>query len=194
MLNIPDIRREPHKYKQQLLLACHVTELLSPLKLVPVLVGGATVEFYTLGSYQTADIDMVLPGGDLEMIRETMEKAGFKRESDNRHWYHPDLPIPIEFPPSPVQIGDLFIENINQIYVEGHRLHILRLEDIVLDRVVAAQEWKSEEMGLQAEAIMLVNYSKMDWSYLHKAAHQTKALETLQRLQGSVKKTIESLK
>ena len=96
-LSISSIKQVSEKYKQQLLLACYISELLAPLELLPVLVGGATVEFYTFGNYQTADIEL-----------------------------------------------------------------------------------------------MLANYKKIDWSYLHKAANKTQILNTLQKLQGAVKKRIDA--
>ena len=53
---------------------------------------------------------------------------------DYRHWSHPQIPFPVEFPPGPLQIGHLVVAEVNEIEIEGTKLKILKVEDILLDR------------------------------------------------------------
>jgi hypothetical protein len=63
---------------------------------VPVLVGGAAVELFTVGAYTTGDIDLV--GAVTSSVRAALEVAGFERHG--RHWIHEQAQVFIEFPGS----------------------------------------------------------------------------------------------
>ena len=74
-----------------------ITPLLDELGADPaVIVGGQAVEFYTSGSYKTADLDLVMTRDDL--ARELFDRLGFVR--NGRFHYVPELDIPIEIPSS----------------------------------------------------------------------------------------------
>jgi hypothetical protein len=64
-----------------------ITEALAQHNLVPVLVGGGAVEFYTGGGYATKDVDVVLPSSPV--LAAVMIDLGFTRAG--RHWYRDDL-------------------------------------------------------------------------------------------------------
>lgn len=64
-----------------------LTRQVKPYGLEPIVVGGHALEFYTLGDYATADIDLVCP--ERAIVGQILEQAGFHREG--RHWYRPDL-------------------------------------------------------------------------------------------------------
>ena len=59
-----------------------ITKALEPLGIIPVVVGGAAVEFYTLGQYATMDIDFV--GIIDDEMKEVMAEFGR---------YHKQYPI-----------------------------------------------------------------------------------------------------
>ncbi|HCU23897.1 MAG TPA: hypothetical protein DF383_02680, partial [Deltaproteobacteria bacterium] len=78
-------------------------------------VGGAAVQYYTQGEYNTCDLDAVLCGDTKEIIEEIMGSLGFKRTSMYRHFEHSLFDFIVEFPPSPVEIGNRHIEKLAEI-------------------------------------------------------------------------------
>jgi predicted nucleotidyltransferase len=176
------------KARRQIHFAAIVAEGLRRAGLQATLVGGAAVEFYTFGSYTTGDVDFVCSARG-EEIAQALEGLGFVQEEDLRHWSHPQLPIPLEFPPGPAQIGSLFARAI-QVQVEGLCLEMVALEDAILDRTIAAQEWRDAGCADQAVLMMIAHYDRIDWSLLHRRAAETGCLPTLQKLQGRAKRRL----
>ena len=107
------------KLERQLYLAAAISRGFEEQGVPAVLVGGTVVEFYTAGGYTTADIDMVLPPLERKEIETVMEELGLVRSGDYRHWSHPQIPFPVEFPPGPLQIGHLVVGELNEIEIEG---------------------------------------------------------------------------
>jgi len=62
----------------------------------PVLVGGAAVELYTLGTYTTGDV--VLVGPVTPSVVQLLKEPGFERHG--RHWLHEPAQIFVELPGS----------------------------------------------------------------------------------------------
>lgn len=56
------LRRIDNDFKRRLYFAGILTKYPGKKKIMPVIVGGHAVEFYTLGSYTTGDIDIVSGG------------------------------------------------------------------------------------------------------------------------------------
>jgi hypothetical protein len=176
------------KLQRQLFLAAAISSSFEEKGIRAVLVGGAAVEYYTGGGYTTADIDMVLPPLEKGAIEAVMKGLGFERFEDYRHWLHPDIPIPVEFPPGPVQIGHLLVQEINEIEIGKAKLGIMRVEDILLDRIVMAHEWKDRQAEVQAEMLMYAHYKEMDWSYTHQKASEIGVLKLFEKIQRKVKR------
>jgi len=175
------------KLEKQLYLAAAISGGFEERGVSAVLVGGTVVEFYTAGGYTTADVDMVLPPLERKEIETVMEELGLVRSGDYRHWSHPQIPFPVEFPPGPLQIGHLVVGELNEIEIEGTKLKILKVEDILLDRMVMAQEWDDLQAHVQAEMLMYAHYDEMDWPYIHRQASQIGLLKILQEIQKKVK-------
>jgi len=180
------------KLERQLYLAAAISAGFEEQGIPVVLVGGTVVEFYTAGGYTTADIDMILPPLEKSEIEAVMEEIGFVRSGDYRHWSHPEIPFPVEFPPGPLQIGHLAVGELNEIDIEGIKLKILKVEDILLDRLVMAQEWADLQAQVQAEMLMYAHYEEIDWPYLHRQAAQIEVLKILQDVQKKVKRRVKS--
>lgn len=177
--------------ERQLYLAAAISGGFEERGVPAVLVGGTVVEFYTAGGYTTADIDMVLPPLERKEIETVMEELGLVRTGDYRHWSHPKIPFPVEFPPGPLQIGHLVVEELNEIEIEGTKLKILKVEDILLDRMVMAQEWDDLQAHVQAEMLMYAHYDEMDWPYIHRQASQIGVLKISQEIQKKVKRRVK---
>ena len=184
------IARQP-QLEKQLYLAAAISAGFEERGVRAVLVGGTVVEFYTAGGYTTADIDMVLPPLEKKEIETVMEELGLVRSGDYRHWSHPQIPFPVEFPPGPLQIGHLVVRDLNEIEIEGTKLKILKVEDILLDRMVMAKEWDDLQAQVQAEMLMYAHYNEMDWPYIHRQASQIGVLKIFQEIQKKVKRRVK---
>jgi predicted nucleotidyltransferase len=180
------------KLERQLYLAAAISAEFEERGIPAILVGGTVVEFYTAGGYTTADIDMVLPPLERSEIETVMEELGFVRSGDYRHWSHPEIPFPVEFPPGPLQVGHLAVGELNEIEIEGTKLKILKVEDILLDRLVMAQEWADLQAQVQAEMLMYAHDEEIDWPYLHRQAAQIGVLKVLQVVQKKVKRRVKN--
>ena len=179
------------KLERQIYLAAAISSAFEKKGIQSVLVGGAVVEYYTAGEYTTVDIDMILPPLEKREIENVMEELGFERFEDYRHWLHPHIPIPVEFPPGPLQIGHLLVQEVNEIEIEKVKLKILKVEDILLDRLIMAQEWKDLQAQVQAEMLMYAHYSEIDWSYVHQKSSLLGILKLLQKIQRKVKRRMK---
>ena len=179
------------KLERQICLAAAISSAFGKKGIQSVLVGGAVVEYYTAGEYTTVDIDMILPPLEKREIENVMEELGFERFEDYRHWLHPHIPIPVEFPPGPLQIGHLLVQEVNEIEIERVKLKILKVEDILLDRLIMAQEWKDLQAQVQAEMLMYAHYSEIDWSYVHQKSTLLGILKLLQKIQRKVKRRMK---
>jgi len=184
------IARQP-QLEKQLYLAAAISAGFEERGVRAILVGGTVVEFYTAGGYTTADIDMVLPPLEKKEIETVMEELGLVRAGDYRHWSHPQIPFPVEFPPGPLQIGHLVVGDLNEIEIEGTKLKILKVEDILLDRMVMAREWDDLQARVQAEMLMYAHYDELDWPYIHRQASQIAVLKILQEIQKKVKRRLK---
>ncbi len=182
------------KLEKQIYVAAVISGAFEEKGFSVVLVGGTVVEYYTAGEYTTADIDMVLPPLEKNEVEMIMRRLGFERFEDYRHWLHPHIPIPVEFPPGPLQIGHLLVQEVNEIEIEKIRLKILRIEDILLDRLIMAQEWKDLQAQVQAEMLMFAHYLEIDWPYVHQSASQLGVLKLFQKIQGKVKRRLKQEK
>jgi len=181
------------KLEKQIYLAAAISSAFEKRGIQAVLVGGVVVEYYTAGGYSTADIDMILPPLEKQEIETVMKELGFERFEDYRHWLHPHIQIPVEFPPGPLQIGHLLVQEVNEIEIESIKLKILKVEDILLDRLIMAQEWKDLQAQAQAEMLMYAHYGEMDWSYVHQKSSLLGILKLLQKLQKKVKGRIKKI-
>jgi len=179
------------KLERQIYVAAVISSAFEKKGIQTVLVGGAVVEYYTAGGYTTADIDMILPPLEKEEIETVMKELGFERFEDYRHWLHPDIPVPVEFPPGPLQVGHLLIHEVNEIEVEKIKLKILKVEDILLDRLIMAQEWKDLQAQIQAEMLMYAHYTELDWPYVHQKSSRLGILRRFQKVQRTVKKRVK---
>lgn len=167
--------REKSVLEQQLWVAGIISEAFREHRVRPVVVGGAAVEFYTLGNYTTKDIDLIVE--DPEFIRETMLGLGFC--NDHGTWFLPDNPgIIVEFPKGPLAGDWKKIQPV--ILPTGHTVYLLSLEDLLLDRSLAAKYWGdgSEEW---VRYMMAAHYDEIDWKYLRQIAARELCLDVLDR-------------
>lgn len=167
---------------QQIELAAFLSKEFKKHQVVLTVVGGAAVQYYTSAQYVTADLDMVLSGDTKEINEEVMGKLGFKRTTMYRHFEHPDLPFVVEFPPSPIEVGSRIINQVNMIKFGSLEARVIRVEDIIMDRIIAAVEWKDVPSMEQAKLLYLKNKRMIDQDYLTQFAKEEGYLKTLKEV------------
>ena len=123
----------------------------------PILVGGSAVEFYTLGTCKSIDIDLL---ADRESLIKVLEEMGFSKIG--RHWFYTkDIGIEI--------VGDSAEgRRVNKIMHEGKLIHVVSIEDLIVDRLNACKHWKSQYDCEQAQVLFNVYSEKIDLDYLKK--------------------------
>ncbi|RIV28106.1 UbiD family decarboxylase [Alicyclobacillaceae bacterium I2511] len=142
-----------------------ITWVLEKVNLHPIVVGGKAVEIYTTGSYTTMDVDLVVSGRHL--VQEALSQLGFQQEPDRRHWYHSGLHLPIEIPDSILEGSQ---QRVMDVDVDGYTLHVIGVEDLILDRLRAAVHWKSLTDQEWAEFLLAAHWESIDLNYLENEA------------------------
>ena len=142
----------------------------------PIVVGGHAVEFYTLGSYATGDIDLIYPRPSV--IGTLLTSWGF--EQAGRHWVHPGLGLFVEVPNDMVEGADF--DRVIETEAGGLPVRVIGPEDIIVDRLNAFVHWKSPEDGFWALELMRITYSQLDWKYLRARCKEETTLKALQAL------------
>jgi len=143
----------------------------------PIVVGGTAVEFYTLGAYTTHDVDLVCPSRPKAV--EALERLGFERSESLRHWYHGELEMVIEIPDEHLA-GDT--QRLAEVVIDGLTVHVIGVEDLILDRLRACVHWRSESDCEWARRMIAIHRREMDWDYLLKAAKEEDLYERLRVL------------
>ncbi len=175
------------RLKRQVTIASIITKALEPLGITPVVVGGAAVEFYTMGQYATMDIDFV--GIINDEMKRALADLGFAREG--RYWRIPETDVLIEFP-SDELVGTM--EKIQPVEHEGKEAFFIGIEDLILNRVQEAEHWKDLGSAEWARTLMVTHYADIDWSYCHQKADEfgcRKKFDEIQRVAKKIKKQID---
>ncbi len=141
----------------------------------PIVVGGSAVDFYTEGIFPSHDIDLI---GSRKIIGEILENTfGFKRSG--RHWINEKIGIYVEVP------GDHLAgsrDKITTIKVGNLKLYVIGIEDLIIDRMAACSEWKSETDCKQAYYMLRYYHSRIDFDYLDKKAKDEGLSKILKKL------------
>jgi predicted nucleotidyltransferase len=189
-MNSPSLRQrmdalgaEPDSQRRRLLALGLLTERLRPAGIEPILVGGAAVELYTAGGYATKDLDLALPV--CPAVLEAFADLGFSREG--RFWYRDDLDLLVEAPAPAGLPGEDSPRTV--VEIDGLRVVVIGLEDLVIDRLRAWVHWRSEEDGRWTRRLVVLHSDRLDWDYLRTRTApveaEREALETLAREVGS---------
>jgi hypothetical protein len=121
---------------------------------VPILVGGAAVELYTLGAYVTGGLDFV--GSVTPDVARALERAGFERRG--RHWIHEDAQVFIEFPGDALGMK----EEARWLDVLGQTIRIISAEDLLVERLGSWEYWRSAVDGVNALILWRTHRQRMD--------------------------------
>lgn len=84
--------------------AAIVSDALTLAGITAVLSGGAAVQIYTSGLYESRDLDFVASASQRE-LEQVLTRLGFTREA-GRHFVHKLCPYTLEFPAWPLAVGN----------------------------------------------------------------------------------------
>lgn len=147
--------------------------------IVPIVVGGTALEFYTGGGYATADIDLALPL--CPEVDEAFRDLGFAKEG--RYWLREDLDLLLEAPAPAGLPGETAPRTT--VTVDGLPVTIIGLEDLLLDRLRAWVHWQSSEDERWATRLALLYADTIDWAYLRRRTErETREGEALRALES----------
>lgn len=169
--NLTEISQLPAS-TQQIALGAFLAKLFQEKSVGLIIVGGAAVQFYTQADYVTKDLDAILQGDTTALVDEVMNSIGFKRTTTYRHFEHPFFNFVVEFPPSPVEVGNRHIDILSQIKTDEGVVRVIRVEDLIMDRIIAGIEWKSPGHIAQAKLLWIKNRKFIDKAYLRQFAKE----------------------
>lgn len=175
-------------------LAGIIAEHLQSHGIEVVLVGGLAVEIYTENLYLTKDIDMVNTNYQPpKHLHAAMAELGFHKQG--RVYVNNTTNITVEFPSAPLSVGDELIKSTTHAKVANKNIPILKVEDVVKDRLAAFIHWQDRQSLIQATAILVKHQLKLATFKkfcLHEgSAEQYQLLEQLYRQAGD--KRIDSM-
>ena len=153
---------EPDPMRRRLVALGLLTDRLAEDGIEPVLVGGAALEIYTAGGYSTKDMDLALPASSA--VDAAFEELGFAKEG--RYWYRTDLDLLFEAPAPADLPGEDAPRTV--LEVDGLKVVVLGVEDLLIDRLRAWVHWQSAEDGRWARRLGLLWADRIDWAYLRR--------------------------
>ncbi|ADL08871.1 DUF6036 family nucleotidyltransferase [Thermosediminibacter oceani] len=186
--HLKSIADEHNSLKKALKITAIITEALKIKNIKPILVGGRALEFYTLGGYATKDIDLVIRGR--EHAKEVFEKLGFTRRPGERHWYNEEMDLAIEVPDEYLAGST---DRVITVEIDNMEAYIIGIEDLIIDRLLAAKFWHSTDDEEWAIKIMALHFKKIDFDYLKEEAHKNQVADLLTSVIDKSKKLIEKL-
>lgn len=154
------LRAEPDLRRRRLLALGLLTRQLAEHDIVPVLVGGGALEFYTAGGYATTDMDLALPSAS--EVGAAFAELGFEREG--RYWHQAELDLLFEAPAPAGLPGEDAPRTETE--VDGLRVVVIGIEDLLIDRLRAWVHWRSDEDGRWARRLALLYSDRIDWRYV----------------------------
>jgi hypothetical protein len=137
-------------------IASFICQKLLDIDIKTTLSGGFCVEIYSFGEYTSMDIDLI----DQSVfkhneIKKKMLTLGFVEEG--KHFCHPDMKYTVEFPASPLAIGQELVKEISEIETQYGVLRLITPTDSVKDRLAAYFFWDDERSLEQAILVALKN-------------------------------------
>ncbi|WP_163527347.1 hypothetical protein [Halobacillus ihumii] len=159
------------KFERQLEFAALLTDYFKSKGIVPIVVGGLSVEIYTRNDYHTHDIDFVSDGWHLYDDLLT-NQLGFQRTE--REWYHLDTEIAVEIPSNHLE-GSL--DRVYEITLpNSKKLYVIGIEDIIIHRIegiaFALKFPEDDEDYEWAYRMFLIHKDDVDLEYLEEQAKQ----------------------
>lgn len=167
---------EPDRMRRRLIALGALTARLAPEGIEPILVGGCALEVYTDGGYSTADVDLALP--IVPKVDAAFADLGFEKRG--RFWVRPELDLYFEAPAPAGLPGETAPRT--ELEIEGLRIVVLGVEDLLIDRLRHWVHWKSDEDGRWAARLVALYAGELDWEYLRSRVADAAESSALERL------------
>lgn len=167
-------------------IASAICEQMSKYNINVTLCGGACVTIYSENQYKSGDLDFVMPDYSLKEIDPIMAELGFSRTKFHRHYEDTECPYFVEFPPSPLTIGDEFVTETASIKTKYGTLRLLTPTDSVKDRLAAFYHW-NDRQSLE-QAILICKTKKIDLKEVERWSKGEGSLEKYRYLLQALKK------
>jgi predicted nucleotidyltransferase len=176
---VDELASEPDRMRRRLVALGALTARLAPQGIEPILVGGCALEVYTDGGYNTGDVDLALP--KTPEVDAAFADLGFAKRG--RFWVRPELDLVFEAPAPAGLPGETAPRT--ELEIDGLRIVVLGVEDLLIDRLRAWVHWKSDEDGRWTARLAALYADDLDWEYLRSRvagdAGESSALERLER-------------
>lgn len=147
--------------------AAIVSEALKKAGIAATLSGGGAVAIYSDNQYQSKDLDFVTAAIIAE-LEPALTPLGFVRTAVPRlsQFEHPLIEWYVEFPPSPLAFGNLYVDHKDCAVIEMAvgELRIITPTQSVMDRLAAAFHWNDPQS--QDQAILVAASQQIDWESL----------------------------
>lgn len=98
-------------------------------------------------------------GADVEAA---FARLGFAKEG--RFWHHADLDLLFEAPAPAGLPGEDAPRTV--VDIDGLRIVIIGIEDLLIDRLRAWVHWRSDEDGRWAQRLAGLHVKRIDWAYV----------------------------
>ena len=184
---IPNLKKIGNRWERRLFFAAIISEFLQKNYEVDlVVVGGNAVEFYTLGSYSTEDIDVVV--SNFGIVEDLLRDLGF--EKINRIWYREDLDISVDLTGSQLAGNP---KRVSRVSIKGKTVQVIGLEDIIVDRLNAFIHWKSKQDGFWAQEMIAIHQEDIDWEYLEDRCKKEQVASALEKLKKEIEPKNEKI-
>lgn len=166
--------KNKNKFEKMLHTAAILTDLLDQHGIKPIIVGGLSVEIYTMNGYTTQDLDFVLNG--YEQTSEILRELEFKKIG--KDWVHPIIGVSLEIPGNELT-GDY--SKVTEVPVDGKKVYVIGIEDIILDRLRSAVHWQSGVDREWGYRMLLMYFEDLDLAYIQNHFQHPKEEEEFQQ-------------
>jgi hypothetical protein len=141
-----------------------VCTALERAKIIAVLTGGSAATYYAPEAYQSRDLDFVITLRGGARGAQALAQLGYQPSGD--HYVHPLSPLPLEFPPGPLGVGEDLITSWSTIRRKGEVLHVLTPFDSCRDRLASYLFWNDLSGLEQALAVHRARVGDIDLARL----------------------------
>ncbi len=172
---------QPDRMRRRLIALGALTARLAPHRIEPILVGGCALELYTDGGYTTTDVDLALPSSP--EVDAAFADLGFTKHG--RFWIRRELDLYFEAPAPAGLPGETSPRT--ELEVDGLRVVVLGVEDLLIDRLRAWVHWKSDEDERWARRLATLYTETLDWGYLRSRAAEAGERAALARLESDTR-------
>lgn len=174
------LEKEKDQFRRKMLFIAHFFDILERQGIVAYLVGGEAVEIYTGGEFATGDIDITTTSQ--EKTEELLRKMSYKKEG--MIWLNEKLRIAIQI----VASYPTRTEKIRTVKVNGYNIKVEGVEDLIIDRLLAAKFWRSNpKLDVEQAAALLAGFKEsIDNRYLEQRAEEEKVNDFLDAVRQEI--------